>query len=48
VRGVRTHLLAEREVARELLSVSGYWRLGRDEEGWREDKAVESAAAAGD
>jgi NADPH-dependent ferric siderophore reductase len=48
VRGVRTHLLSEREVARELLSVSGYWRRGRDEDGWREDKAVERAAAAGD
>jgi NADPH-dependent ferric siderophore reductase len=46
VRSVRTHLVKEREVARELLSVSGYWRRGRDEDGWREDKAAERALAA--
>jgi NADPH-dependent ferric siderophore reductase len=44
VRGVRQHLLAERGVARETLSVSGYWRRGRDEDGWRADKAAERAA----
>jgi NADPH-dependent ferric siderophore reductase len=47
VRSVRTHLVNEREVARELLSVSGYWRRGRDEDGWREDKAAERAVTAG-
>jgi hypothetical protein len=24
--------------------VSGYWRLGRDEDGWRADKAAEKVA----
>ena len=41
---VRQHLLAERGVARETLSVSGYWRRGRDEDGWRADRAAERAA----
>jgi NADPH-dependent ferric siderophore reductase len=44
VREVRRHLLEERGVPRELLSVSGYWRRGRDEDGWRADKAAERAA----
>lgn len=44
IRGVRRHLLQERGVAREALSVSGYWRRGRDEDGWRADKAAERAA----
>jgi NADPH-dependent ferric siderophore reductase len=39
VRAVRRHLLAERGVPREALSVSGYWKRERTEEGWREDKA---------
>jgi NADPH-dependent ferric siderophore reductase len=46
VRSVRTHLVNERKVAREQLSVSGYWRRGRNEDGWREDKAAERALAA--
>ena len=46
VRGVRTHLVGEREMARELLSVSGYWRRGRNEDGWRADKTAERAAAS--
>lgn len=41
VREVRRHLLGERGVARDALSVSGYWRRGRDEEGFREDKQAE-------
>lgn len=44
VRGVRQHLLTERGVDRGALSVSGYWRRGRDEDGWRADKAAERAA----
>lgn len=44
VRDVRRHLVGERGVPRELLSVSGYWRRGRDEDGWRADKAAERAA----
>jgi NADPH-dependent ferric siderophore reductase len=46
VRAVRRHLVDERGIPRELLSVSGYWRRGRDEDGWRADKAAERAAAA--
>jgi len=38
VRAVRRHLLVERGVPKEDLSVSGYWKRTRTEEGWREDK----------
>jgi hypothetical protein len=31
--------LVERGIARTDLSVSGYWKRGRTEEGWRADKA---------
>jgi NADPH-dependent ferric siderophore reductase len=44
VRAVRRYLLEERGVPRDALSVSGYWRLGRDEDGWRADKAAEKVA----
>jgi NADPH-dependent ferric siderophore reductase len=39
VREVRRHLLVDRGLPREDLSVSGYWKRTRTEEGWREDKA---------
>jgi NADPH-dependent ferric siderophore reductase len=39
VRAVRRHLLVERGLPRDALSVSGYWKRTRTEEGWREDKA---------
>jgi NADPH-dependent ferric siderophore reductase len=39
VRAVRRHLVVERGIPREALSVSGYWKRDRTEEGWREDKA---------
>jgi NADPH-dependent ferric siderophore reductase len=39
VRAVRRHLLVEREIARDALSVSGYWKRTRTDEEWREDKA---------
>ena len=39
VRALRRHLIAERGLAPECLSISGYWKLKRTEEGWREDKA---------
>jgi NADPH-dependent ferric siderophore reductase len=45
VRGLRRHLLDERGLPRAGLSVSGYWRIGRDEDGWQADKAAERAAA---
>jgi NADPH-dependent ferric siderophore reductase len=44
VRSVRRHLIEERGVDRAALSVSGYWRRGRDEDGWQADKAAERAA----
>ena len=39
VRELRRHLLGERGIPRESVSVSGYWKRSRSEEGWREDKA---------
>src|SRR3954468_10607328 len=39
VRAVRRHLLVERAIAPEALSVSGYWKRQRTDEEWREDKA---------
>jgi NADPH-dependent ferric siderophore reductase len=38
VRAIRRHLLVDRGLAREALSISGYWKRDRTEEGWREDK----------
>ena len=38
VRELRRHVRAERGITREQLSVSGYWRLGADDEGWRATK----------
>lgn len=40
VKELRHHLRFERDVPRESLSVSGYWRLGRDDERWRAEKAA--------
>ncbi|WP_159805153.1 siderophore-interacting protein [Cellulomonas citrea] len=41
VRTLRRHLLLDRGVPRErAASVSGYWRLGRDDETWRAEKPV--------
>src|SRR3954452_12122954 len=37
-RELRRHLLAERGLPREAVSISGYWQRPRTEEGWREDK----------
>jgi len=39
VRALRRHLLVDRGLRREALSISGYWKRTRTEEGWREDKA---------
>ncbi|MBK5231398.1 MAG: siderophore-interacting protein [Thermoleophilia bacterium] len=38
VREVRKHLVLERDVPRQSLSATGYWKYSRTEEGWREDK----------
>ncbi|MBC3194817.1 siderophore-interacting protein [Pseudonocardia sp. C8] len=43
VRELRRHLLRERGIPKDDLSISGYWRRGRDEEGFREFKAEERA-----
>jgi NADPH-dependent ferric siderophore reductase len=48
VRAVRRHLLVDRELPREALSVSGYWKQTRTEEGWREDKAEWNRLAEAD
>ncbi len=39
VRAVRRHLLVDRGLPREALSVSGYWKRTRTDEEWRADKA---------
>ncbi|WP_030160976.1 siderophore-interacting protein [Glycomyces sp. NRRL B-16210] len=38
VREIRRLLRFEREIPRERLSVSGYWRLGHNEDGWQSSK----------
>ncbi|GAA0556579.1 siderophore-interacting protein [Actinomadura livida] len=38
VRALRRHLRIDRGVPLERLSISGYWRRGRDDEGWRSIK----------
>src|SRR3712207_8167401 len=48
VRDLRRYLRVERAVPREQLSASGYWRLGRTDEGWRAEKAEGDAAGAAD
>jgi NADPH-dependent ferric siderophore reductase len=35
VRDLRRHLIRDRGIPLDQLSVSGYWRLGKDDEGWR-------------
>jgi len=38
VRAVRRHLVVDRGQDKDSLSATGYWKLKRTEEGWREDK----------
>ncbi|MER6829651.1 siderophore-interacting protein [Streptosporangium sp. NPDC000563] len=38
VRDLRRHLRTERGIPLARLSISGYWRLGRDDEAWRSSK----------
>ncbi|MFI6508810.1 siderophore-interacting protein [Streptosporangium sp. NPDC050855] len=38
VRDIRRHLRTERGIPLSRLSISGYWRLGRDDEAWRSSK----------
>lgn len=35
VKDLRRHLRVDRGIARERLSISGYWRLGQDDDAWR-------------
>jgi NADPH-dependent ferric siderophore reductase len=39
VRALRRHLLLDRVLPREALSVSGYWKRSRTDEAWRQEKA---------
>jgi NADPH-dependent ferric siderophore reductase len=48
VRPLRRYLLREREVPRERVSISGYWRAGFDDEGWRAVKREFNAAMEAD
>ncbi|MFE7119664.1 siderophore-interacting protein [Streptomyces sp. NPDC057654] len=38
VKELRRYLRVEREIPRERLSISGYWRAGHDEDGWQASK----------
>ncbi len=44
VKQLRRHLLDERGLRKDLLSISGYWRRGKDEDGWQAEKAADRAA----
>src|SRR6478672_2149532 len=44
VRDIRRYLRVERGLGLDRLSVSGYWRLGHDDEGWRASKREWNAA----
>ena len=44
VRELRRHLRLERGLGLDRLSISGYWRLGVDDEGWRAGKREWNAA----
>jgi NADPH-dependent ferric siderophore reductase len=39
VTGLRRHLTSDRAIPRDMLSVSGYWRRGKNEDGWQAEKA---------
>lgn len=40
VADLRRHLTADRGLAKDTLSVSGYWRRGKNEDGWQAEKAA--------
>lgn len=48
VRELRRFLRAGLDLPRELMSVSGYWRLGRTEDRWQAEKPEWNAAVAAD
>lgn len=41
IRGLRTHLREERGLPADALSISGYWRRGKDEDGFQAEKHAE-------
>jgi NADPH-dependent ferric siderophore reductase len=43
MRELRPHLLRERGIPAELLSLSGYWRRGKDEDGFQAEKAEDAS-----
>jgi NADPH-dependent ferric siderophore reductase len=45
MRDLRRHFLDDRAVPADLLSLSGYWRRGKDEDGFQAEKAEESRLA---
>jgi NADPH-dependent ferric siderophore reductase len=47
VRTLRRHLLDDRGLTKGQLSISGYWRRGKDEDGWQAEKAEERARTQG-
>ncbi|WP_066584931.1 siderophore-interacting protein [Cellulomonas timonensis] len=48
IKELRHHLRAERGIARDRLSISGYWRLGADDEAWRAAKKAWTGAIEAD
>jgi NADPH-dependent ferric siderophore reductase len=48
VKELRHHLRFDRGISRDQLSVSGYWRQGRTDEGWRAEKAAWKAEVEAD
>ena len=44
VKELRRYLRVERSLGLDRLSISGYWRLGVDDEGWRASKKEWNAA----
>jgi NADPH-dependent ferric siderophore reductase len=48
VKGLRHLLRVERGIAREQLSISGYWRRGADEDGWQSSKREWNEAVEAD
>ncbi|WP_337796666.1 siderophore-interacting protein [Kribbella sandramycini] len=43
---IRKHLFTERGLPRDRVSLSGYWRLGKNEDGWQAEKAETAAKEA--
>jgi NADPH-dependent ferric siderophore reductase len=48
VRALRRHLLVERGLPREDVSISGYWKRTLDEDGWQSSKAAWNAEVEAD